>query len=185
MTERKRLFIPDFSSVSVNDIPYDTLYGQGVRALFFDLDNTLIAYDVEALDDDIIRFLDGLRSRFFVAVISNSGEKRVHKALHGTDLYYVHSARKPFGRGLKRALGASGEDPGKTLLVGDQLMTDIFGGNRLGLMTCLVRPVKIRSDRWMTRLNRKIENLVRASIRRREPDLYGKRFLGQGDDDAL
>ena len=118
-------------------------------------------------------------------MISNSGKKRVDKALQYADVFYVHSARKPLGRGLKRALRASETAPDKTLLVGDQLMTDIVGRNRLDMMTCLVKPVKIRSDRWMTRFNRKIENLVRGRIRRREPDLYRERFFGQGDDDAL
>lgn len=46
--------------------------------------------------------------------------------------------------------------PEETIVIGDQMLTDVFGGNRNGLYTIMVVPVK-RTDGFITKFNRIIE----------------------------
>ncbi|MCF7932259.1 MAG: HAD hydrolase-like protein, partial [Acholeplasmataceae bacterium] len=154
MTRLTRMFMPDLSATSVWDIPYDELFKQGVRSLFFDLDNTLIAYDEPVLTIESLQLINDLQKRFLVVIISNSGQKRVEKALGNSKLIGIWHAKKPLKSGFKKAIMRSGADPETTMLIGDQLLTDVFGGHRMSIMTCLVKPIKIKSDRFVTRLNR-------------------------------
>ena len=60
------------------------------------------------------------------------------------------------------------------IAVGDQLMTDVLGGNRFGIDVILVRPVKKKSEIWYTKLNRLNERQVLNGLKRRYPDVYQK-----------
>jgi len=46
-------------------------------------------------------------------------------------------------------------------MIGDQLLTDIFGGNRMGMHTIMVHTLS-DSEFFVTRINRWIEALIRA-----------------------
>src|SRR5574344_270236 len=94
--------IPNEYVLSIKDIDYDNLAKQGVKALFFDLDNTIIPYDIYIISDDIKDFLEELNKKFKVLVISNSRKKRVSYATQNLkDIPYVKFARKPLKFGFK------------------------------------------------------------------------------------
>ena len=147
---------------------------QGINALFFDLDNTLIAYDETELSKHTFEFLNALLEDFKIVVISNSGYHRVSKAVHKYPI--VWHAAKPFKWGLKRALKKANETVEHVCLIGDQLMTDMFGGHRFGCLSILVDPVKRTSDRWMTKMNRSFEKRVIKKIKKKYKDLYDERL---------
>ena len=52
------------------------------------------------------------------------------------------------------------------VVIGDQLMTDVFGGNRGGFHTILVTPVS-QSDGINTKINRFLERRIMAIFRRK------------------
>jgi predicted HAD superfamily phosphohydrolase YqeG len=70
-------------------------------------------------------------------------------------------------------------------MIGDQLMTDIFGGNRVGLHTILIKSVKRKSDRKITQFNRKIEAFVLRRIEKKYPELYQERLKNYVDDHTV
>ncbi len=163
-------FIPTYYVPKIEEIDYEKLKEQGVKSLFFDLDNTLIAYDVDIISDETLNFLKCLSKDFYVMVVSNSHEFRVKPAVH--NLPYLHYAKKPLKLGLKKAIKMSGFKKEETILIGDQIMTDVFGANRLGMRTVLVKPIKKSSDKWITRFNRKIAKSILKGVKKRFPKEY-------------
>ncbi len=163
-------FIPTYYVPKIEEIDFNKLKEQGVKSLFFDLDNTLIAYDVDILSDETYAFLKHLSKDFFVMIVSNSHEYRVKPAV--LDLPYLHFSKKPLKIGLKKAIRQSGYSKNETILIGDQIMTDVFGANRVGMQTVLVKPIKKSSDKWITRFNRKIANMILKGVKKRYPKAY-------------
>ena len=168
--------IPNEYVLSIKDIDYDNLAKQGVKALFFDLDNTIIPYDINVIPEDIKDFLEELNKEFKVLVISNSRKKRVKFATQNLkSIPYVKFARKPLKFGFKKGLKLLNVKLDEVCIIGDQMMTDILGANRLkAKYAILVHPVKQRSDHIFTRFNRKLEMLFIKKVKRKMPETYEK-----------
>lgn len=177
-----RRFIPDHYVSSIYEIEYDALKEQGIQTLFFDLDNTLIAYDEHALSKREIAFISDIKKRFKVVIVSNSSRARVESALKEVDVNRVWRAKKPFKSGLRKALKMTSSKAEETVLIGDQLMTDVFVSNRLGLKSVLVKAVRRSSDKWVTRVNRLFEKMILNRMRKRAPKLYSERLKAYVDD---
>ena len=159
--------IPTLYFASIFEIQYENLKKQGIKSLFFDLDNTIIAYDETKLSDKHITFFNELKKDFNILVISNSGYKRVSKAMVDLDLPYIWHAKKPLTFGFKKGLKMLGSKKSETMIVGDQLMTDVYGASRFGIKSILIASVKRKSDRKITQFNRKLENYFLAKIEKK------------------
>lgn len=168
--------IPDYYFKSIFEIPYHTLKEQGINTLFFDLDNTIISYDEEVLSKKQIELLEGLSKTFKIAVLSNSGYSRVSTALKNTTFSYVYHSVKPLKYGFKKGLKITNSKRNEVLVIGDQLMTDVLGAHRVDLKVALIESVKRKSDRKITKFNRKIEKFVLKKIMKKYPALYESRL---------
>lgn len=173
-----KLFIPTRFSQTIYDIPYNELKNQGINALFFDLDNTILPYDINVLPEDITTYLENLTKDFKVVIVSNSRLKRVRNAVnHLNGIPFVKFARKPLKAGFKKALKLANVTKDETCFIGDQVMTDILGSNRMKFSeNILVYPVKKRSDHFLTRFNRKFEKLILNRINIKYPEIYDEVF---------
>lgn len=168
--------IPDYYFESIFEIPYQTLKEQGINTLFFDLDNTIISYDEDVLSEEQVNFLLELSKNFQIAILSNSGYKRVSKAVGHTSFPYIYHSKKPTKLGFKQALKKVHAKKEEILVIGDQLMTDVLGANRMGFSSCLIKSVKRKSDRKITQFNRKLEKFILKKIEKKYPDLYIERL---------
>jgi len=168
--------IPYAYYASIFDIDYDQLKRQGIKSLFFDLDNTIIGYDEPSLSSKQTKLLLELKKGFDVLIISNTNYKRVHQAVGSLDVPFIWHAKKPLKWGFKKALNMVQKSKEEVVIVGDQLMTDVFGANRFGIQAILVKSVKRKSDRKITQFNRKIEKLMLKKIKLKEPSLYESRL---------
>jgi hypothetical protein len=177
--------IPYAYYASIADIDYKELRKQGIRALFFDLDNTIIGYDEIKLNDTHVSFLKALEKDFKILILSNTSYKRVSLALEDVDYPFIWHAKKPLKFGFKKAMNKLGVSKDEVIMIGDQLMTDVFGGHRSGINVILVKSVKRKSDRKITQFNRKIEKRVLKVIEKKYPDLYRERLKTYVDDHTL
>ena len=154
-------FYPKKIFKSILNINLDFLKENNLEAIFLDVDNTIIDYDYNVLEGIETWLQDLKRSNIKVCILSNTRKKkkaeRIAKML---DLPYIYLATKPFKRGFKKAKKLLDiEDNKKIAVVGDQIMTDVFGANRAGMYSVLVQPIK-EKDIFVTRINRIMERKV-------------------------
>jgi len=142
---------------SVQELDLRALAARGIRAIILDLDNTLIAWDAEESHADLEDWVQGVRSAgFSVCIVSNNAVERVSRFSRLLGIPAVPRAAKPRRSPFIKAMQLMGSSVDETAVVGDQLFTDILGGNRLGLYTILVVPLA-RKEFFFTRLVRKLE----------------------------
>ncbi|MEG6510853.1 YqeG family HAD IIIA-type phosphatase [Desulforamulus ruminis] len=152
---------------SLFDIDPEKLKQRGIKAILFDIDNTLIPWDRKNMDPEIDRwFRDLCRQGFKICFVSNNNQTRVEALSCSLEVPGVHKAAKPRRKGLRKALSLLGTEVGETALVGDQVFTDVLAGNRLGLYTILVRPLAGK-EFIGTRINRQLEKLVLRRMRKK------------------
>ena len=160
-------FFPDYYLDSVYQIPYTALRASGIFALIFDIDNTLAPFDMPDPSAEVVALFSRIQAMgFHICLLSNNSETRVAGYNAGLNLPYVSRARKPSKNGIRRALSCLSAQPWETALIGDQVFTDIWGGNRAGLTTILVKPMSHR-DELTVKLKRGLEKcIVNAYIKR-------------------
>ncbi|MDY0211016.1 MAG: YqeG family HAD IIIA-type phosphatase [Acholeplasma sp.] len=171
-------FIPNEHQKSVNHIDFLGLYDKGFRVCLIDIDNTLVSYQQHEPTDLTISLLEKIESiGFKLLLISNNNQKRVSEFSKNLHYPYISSARKPLKKGFKKALTMLNEkDVKKVLNIGDQIMTDVLGGNRMGFYTIYVDPIMKKSDILPTRINRKMEAFFLNKARKHHKALFEKRF---------
>lgn len=173
---RTKKFIPNEFHTSFFDIDFQKLYNKGYRIILSDLDNTLISYDEEKPTEELIKKFKELEDiGFELVLISNNIPPRINTFIEGTDLKGFANARKPLLIGMKKAFNATElKELDKTIIIGDQLMTDIWAANRFGSYSILVNPIKKKTERWYTKFNRRIEVKMLAKIKRKYPNKFNK-----------
>lgn len=158
---------PDLVVRSVHDVDYAALRQRGIRALVYDLENTLCPWREWDLDAQTRALLRGLRERQMqIAILTNARVPPDHplvRELGEVGILVVTSARKPSRRGFCRTLAVLGIGPQEAAMIGDQLLTDVMGGKRSGLYTVLVDPLG-PEDSCSTKVNRWVERLLGRHI---------------------
>lgn len=131
---------------SVYQIDFDALYRKGVRGVLFDIDNTLVPHDAPA--DGRAKELFGHLKELGIGtcLISNNQIGRVKSFADSVGSVYIENAHKPSVKGYRRGMELLGCDRNSTIFVGDQLFTDIYGANRAGLFTILVKPIHPKEE---------------------------------------
>lgn len=154
------LLRPDLYVESLNQIPLVDLRKRGIKGLIIDLDNTITEWNRDMVHPEITRWLSALPEHGIgVCLVSNNGEQRVNKVANSLGIACVFKAGKPRRRAFRQAMSLMGTKQDNTAVIGDQIFTDVLGGNRLGLYTILVVPLN-RREFVGTRLVRQVERLV-------------------------
>lgn len=161
-----RLLYPKMYVPSVLDINPEYLYNKGIRCVLFDLDNTVVPRDKDDLAPEVSGWINSLREKGIMAcIISNNGPERIRRVSGMKDIPAVYRAVKPLRHPFLKAMRMMGASREETAVVGDQVFTDILGGNRLGLYTILVVPMPGK-EYWATAMfNRRLERFVLNRIK--------------------
>ena len=152
-------FYPKMYQKSIKDINYSKLKKQGIKCLIYDLDNTLALIDQDVIDDDLKLFLDKLKKDFKVVIISNNTLKRVKKYADSLDCNFISFACKPLSKGFRKIKKKYNLKRSEMAMIGDQLVTDIFGANMYKMYTILVDPLA-KKDLKITSFNRMLEKRI-------------------------
>ena len=159
--------VPDLHVASVYDIDLAALKKRGVKGIITDLDNTLIEWDRPNATPALMDWLETVKNEGFqVIVVSNNNQIRVSKFADPLGIPYIHRAKKPTRSPFREAMKRLGLAYHETVVIGDQIFTDVLGGNRLGLYTILVVPVA-QTDGIYTRFNRQLERLALSWMRKK------------------
>ncbi|MBQ9030783.1 MAG: HAD hydrolase-like protein [Parasporobacterium sp.] len=138
-----RKFYPTISCESAYSVDFRTLYEKGYRGLLTDVDNTLVEHGAPADERSEALFIMLHDLGFQTCIISNNHENRVAPFAERTRSLYVCDAGKPKVWGYRKGMELMGTTPSETVFMGDQLFTDIFGANRTGIPSILVRPIRL------------------------------------------
>jgi HAD superfamily phosphatase (TIGR01668 family) len=173
---KEKYFYPDDYQKTVFDIDFVNLKKAGIKNIFIDLDNTLIPYDIHKADEKTLNLFKRLHDLGFqVFIVSNNKKPRVKLFADMVESRYVYSAQKPFKSGFRRALKKVGHpDPATVCLIGDQFMTDVLGGKRMGFYVIVVDAIKRKSEKWYTKYNRHLEKKILKRLRRNDQEFYDR-----------
>lgn len=160
------LLRPKLFAESIKDISVEALLKQGIKGVLVDLDNTLTIWESEVLPPDTIDWIGAAKEQGLkVCLLSNNKGERVKRIAAVLDIPYVDKAVKPRRRAFRRGMETLGTDPTETAVIGDQIFTDVLGGNRLKLYTILVVPISTHEFTG-TKLMRILERAVLRRLRR-------------------
>jgi len=155
-------FIPNSRAESIYGIALQDLWNQGIRGIIADLDNTLVGAGVANATPELLKWLEQISNLGFqLVIVSNNNATRVGRFANPLNLPFIHRARKPTKVAFRQALQLMELSANQVAVIGDQMLTDVLGGNRLGLHTILVLPIALNEESFFTRLNRKLETIVR------------------------
>lgn len=142
------LFQADFLADDIYQITGAALKRRGIRLLLADLDNTLAPYGVPLPDERLRAWRDDLTAHGVTLFIlsNNRHESRPRIFSEGLDVPYIGHAGKPKTPSFFRAMEQIGAARAETAIVGDQIFTDVLGGNRAGVATILVKPIRLAGN---------------------------------------
>ncbi|WP_164216244.1 YqeG family HAD IIIA-type phosphatase [Virgibacillus sp. YIM 98842] len=160
-------FLPNEHVKSIFDIQPEVLKKKGIKGIITDLDNTLVAWDVKDATEEVIQWFELMKNHDIkITIISNNKQDRVKIFSEPLGTPFVFSARKPLGRAFKTAAKEMGLKKEEVVVIGDQVLTDVLGGNYAGFYTILVVPI-VETDGKITRINRKFERRILNYMRRK------------------
>lgn len=154
---------PNFIFNNIYEIKPDFFVNNNIKAVIFDIDDTLVSNDTPEPTKQLLSYFDALKENGIkISLISNGRKERVELFNKNLNFHASYKSLKPRKKPIKKALKHFGTDAKHTALVGDQIFTDIYGGNRMGLTTFLVNPIKSDETKFIV-FKRKFEKMVLKS----------------------
>lgn len=149
---------PDYNLKNIYEIDLEDLKNQGINALLFDLDSTLMGSKTGCYTPETLEWLEKVKQDFFVGVVSNNGNPEyIKKVTACSDFPVVFEAHKPDTKVAKFFMEKHGLNPQTTCFVGDRPLTDILCGKYLGCKTILVDSITADIEKPIVRFARCIE----------------------------
>jgi HAD superfamily phosphatase (TIGR01668 family) len=168
-----KLFCPNQVANSVLDIDLQQLYSKGITALILDLDNTLLGWDAIEVPNAMRAWVNAAcELGFRICIASNSLQERVEGIAKQLGVPAIPKAIKPAKRPFRRALALLNVKPEETAVIGDQVFTDVLGGNRMGLYTILINPISDKELHY-TRMVRHLERRILTRLQKKGMLLEG------------
>ena len=164
-------FKPCMYCKSIFDINYELLKKKGISVLIFDLDNTIMTVDEEVPSDKVKDLFNKLNKDFKIFIASNNVKERVRRIGKYMNVHAFYSVVKPTKKIKKLLLHKYDVGMDKVAIIGDQIVTDIFMGNRLHMLTILVDPLG-EKDLKVTYFNRWLERRIMKIIKFSRGDYY-------------
>lgn len=159
------IFKPDLTVDSLAEIDLKKYWEKGKRGIILDLDNTIVLWQETKLVEKARIFLEkALALNYRVCLLSNAGTSRVKKIAEKHELPYLALALKPRKSVFRKALAKLKLTEKEVLVIGDQIFTDIWGGNRVGCETILVSPLE-KKEFMGTKVLRFLEYLVKRKFK--------------------
>ncbi len=163
------IFCPHRNVSSVIDVTVPHLIEMGIRAVILDLDNTLVKWHQEEIDEDIMVWLQALQQeKMELCILSNSVLSRRSERIAGRlGCHFVRQAKKPGKQGFQKCLELMHTTARETAIVGDQMFTDILGGNRVGIYTIMVTPLQKHEFAYTRYVSRPPEKVLMRYFKRK------------------
>lgn len=145
---------------SYKELTPEKILSLNARWVIFDIDNTLVPYFIKEPTVEIAAYFKELKKAGIKpAVLSNSRKERSEVFCRELDIPFVYRAKKPLSQGLKKLIKKLGADPAKSIVIGDQIFTDVLMGNLNGIYSVLVKKID-KKDELITAVKRPFEKII-------------------------
>lgn len=162
-----KLFTPYVTAKSIYEVDLSFLEKEKIKYLLLDLDNTLDSYKRKTPNEKAYLLKDNLKKRGIMPIIiSNNRGKRVRIYAEALGVKYFNTVGKPFIFKLNKILKSENITKTETMVVGDQLITDIAMSNRAKIKSIYVDKL-VKEDQLTTRFNRLIEKPIKKILKRK------------------
>lgn len=167
--------IPKMYQESIYTINYEKLKKENVKCLLFDLDNTCVGYHEKNPTKELKNLFKKLtKMGFDVIIFSNALPKRL-LPFNELNVVLHPASKKPFKKNFQKVLTNYNYKTSEVCIIGDQLFTDILGGNRVGIKTCLVNPIT-NEDFIGTKILRATEELIFKKLAKKSILIKGEYY---------
>lgn len=155
------IFKPFLMLKSIFDITPELLSEMGIKALLLDVDNTMAIYHTDVPIDGIDKWIDAMKSSGIdLHILSNAKPKRLTRFANNVNLPFFCMSLKPLPFKINKAIKALGVKKSEVALVGDQMFTDILGGNLANIKTIWLEIIEPET-KLSFKIKRKIEKIMR------------------------
>ena len=133
---------------SVTQIRPEALAARGIRLVLADLDNTLVPYKETEPTRAVRTWKDALAAEGITLFLLSNSRKpgRAQNFAQALGVPFQGRSGKPRRRGYLQAMERMGCTPAQTVMVGDQIFTDVLGANRSGVTPLLVKPIRLAGN---------------------------------------
>lgn len=164
---RMEKFIPDIYVKSIFDIDYKALKLRGIKCILFDLDNTIAPVTIPIPNQSMKDLIADIELQGFkVIILSNASKSRVEPFKEKLNVDASYHSFKPFKKKYKKIMAIYNFKDNEIACVGDQILTDIYGANKMGFLSILVNPIS-KIDLIGTKINRVIERKIFKKLEKR------------------
>ena len=140
---------PNIKLNQVSDIDLELLKKlksqYGIGGLILDIDNTL-RKDSKPIPKCNQEWVKYMKQEFKVMIVSNGFDKKVKGFANENGIEYIGFCRKPRKKYFLNAAEKMGLNPENVLVIGDDIICDVYGGNRSGMITAMVNNVVDKDD---------------------------------------
>ena len=162
----KFTLVPDFVFDKFNDLTPQMLKSLGIKGVLLDIDNTLEPYENPMPGEHVVSWLSALKEQGIgCAFVSNNGKERVELFNSELGLPAYYKAAKPFKKNLVAAMDKLGVKPCETVMMGDQILTDVWAARNAGVLAAVVPPINDKKDPF-TRFKRLLERPIMRKYRK-------------------
>jgi hypothetical protein len=160
--------IPNIYQKDIYSINYKKLYKEGKRVLLFDLDNTLVPYNEYTSSPKTKKLINNLKEiGFQIYIFSNSIRgRKVKRVAENLDIDYKLFSKKPFKHNFKKLIKKNNYKIEELVMIGDQMFTDILGGNKMKITTILIEQSS-QDEAPLTKLIRILEKTTKKKLNKK------------------
>lgn len=159
--------VPDFRFNTFEEATPEFLVENGIKGVILDIDNTLEPYEHPLPGEHVKKWLSDLKDAgIFAAFVSNNNRERVELFNKELGLPAYYKAGKPFKKNVLRAMADIGSAKENTILMGDQVFTDVWAARNTGIKAALVPPINDKKDIF-TKFKRLLEKPILKKYNKR------------------
>lgn len=158
------LVIPKSYVKNIYEINYDELKKNEYTNLIFDIDNTIMPVNDTNVTKELKCFFDNLKKNFNICILSNNSDSRVIPVKDKLGVKGFANAEKPSKYAYDKALELLNANPNNTVMIGDQMLSDIVFANRYNLYSILVEPYEKKYD-IKTGTSRVLQNIIMKKLK--------------------
>lgn len=152
---------PQYRFDCILDITADDLKSVGTKLVLLDADNTLSLHGSQKPHEGVPEWIEEIKkSGINLVIVSNNSEDRIKPFAEKLGLPFVYKSAKPLPKGFKKACKMFGVSPKESAVIGDQIFTDVLGGNLIGAKVFLTEPLGPETNSFI-KLKRKLEKYIR------------------------